>query len=1589
MIEIMTQRSLESRGVGFPRCGALSPMFLRWVFVAVVACLSMRVIASESMVEAVRTYAVGVDLQDLQDPPKVFSVEVSDSRILDITEVRVGLNLVGIPSGSGFASEIFVSINKDFSATAVLLNKVGVTLSDGAGFGYDGWDVTFRDEASAGDVHSLAWPSGVMTGEVQPDGRVLPESTDRPARLSALHGQTGNGTWRLSVADLDLGGTMRLEGWSLTLVGKTNRAPTFVGLVDATAPESVEFRLPLVVRDADIPNQDLTIALVEGPAGAAISEGRFVWTPPETAGGTTNTVLLSVSDGVDSTTNRFRVVVTEANLPPVFTDPSEVILTNLSPYSLTLDATDADVPVQSLTFALVSGPEGAEVAGNTFAWTPFEEQRPSTNLVRIAVSDGTVTVTNQFVIRLAAINTPPQLSTVPDRTVREGVALGFNLEAVDADVPANALTYGLVSGPPGLSVSPAGRVSWVPSEVEGPGLYLVTVKVDDDGFPVLGDSKTFQLTVQEVNLPPEIEGLADRDHNEGEPLSILLNATDLDLPAQSVEFSLVSGPAGLTVSSAGLLEWTPTELQGPSRQVVRFRATDSLGASGDAEFTVNVLEVADPPVLPAGSFTINEMVAWSQALGGSDPDLPAQAISYALVSGPTGMAVTPDGRLTWTPTEAQGPASYTAVVRLSDETGLSTERGYPITVSEVNRVPLLATVSSQSVGEGSLLSVQLVGSDSDLPANNLTYALVQGPVGTRVDPTSGLFEWTPSEVQGPSTNTVVVSVSDDAGTPLSFQTSFRVTVSEVNQPPALASIDDQPVTEGQSLIVQLAGSDPDVPANALRYRLVSPPSGMQVDALTGRISWTPSTDQGPATYTVTAEVYDDADPSLSGRRSFQVIVMDSNRAPVAIAQAVSGTEEVSLSIRLAATDADGDPLTYSIVTHPTKGTLAGFPPNLTYVPAVNAFGADSFTFRANDGTMDSLPATVAITLAGVDDSPVVQGAQVTLSEDTPVSLTLNASDPDGDPLSYTILNTPQRGTLSGIPPNLTYTPNADVSGADQVTFKVTDGRSESGVATIYLSITAVNDVPTLSAISDQTTLEDTATGAIAFTVGDVETAAGSLTVTAASSNLGVVAADGIALGGSGAERTITLSPVANASGTSTITVTVTDGGSLTATRSFVLTVTAVNDPPIPEPSELAGGEDRWLPFQLRARDVEGDRLRFRVVQVPAHGRVELNSLGGGTYWPEPDFHGEDSFGWVVSDSQDDSAPVLQRVFVAPDYDAPRPRPDTLVGKVGGPVSLSTAALVANDLSPDGTPLRVARWDSPTRGDIMVEPVGPDRWNLVPPPGFTGTVILQGWVTDGRTEVPSTVRVIVAAGPGAPVAVADFLEREFALALDFPAAELLDNDAPSLGAGRLVAVEEFSRNGARVTRRADSTVRLESETLFTEDAFRYQLEDESGARAWGEVVVRMNASPARLALGGLLRGTEAQATLSGTPRAPYRLQSAPTPAGPFLPLMGVEADRFGAWTGSIRLQDSGQFFRAAPDFLPGERPVLRLAGAKGEGVWGLELRGLPGVRYRIYCCRDDRRTKAELANLLVPHAGVMTMDLHWNEDGLIIWAEADP
>lgn len=145
---------------------------------------------------------------------------------------------------------------------------------------------------------------------------------------------------------------------------------------------------------------------------------------------------------------------------------------------------------------------------------------------------------------------------------------------------------------------------------------------------------------------------------------------------------------------------------------------------------------------------------------------------------------------------------------------------------------------------------------------------------------------------------------------------------------------------------------------------------------------------------------------------------------------------------------------------------------------------------------------------------------------------------------------------SGANRTLTATPAANQSGTATITVTVTDGNGVTATDTFLLTVNAINDLPTISNIADQTTSINTATSALPFTIGDVETAAGSLTVTATSSNTTLVANANLVLGGSGANRTLTATPAANQTGTATITVTVTDGNAATASDTFVLTVLA-------------------------------------------------------------------------------------------------------------------------------------------------------------------------------------------------------------------------------------------------------------------------------------------------------------------------------------------------------------------------------------------------------------------------------------------------
>ena len=187
---------------------------------------------------------------------------------------------------------------------------------------------------------------------------------------------------------------------------------------------------------------------------------------------------------------------------------------------------------------------------------------------------------------------------------------------------------------------------------------------------------------------------------------------------------------------------------------------------------------------------------------------------------------------------------------------------------------------------------------------------------------------------------------------------------------------------------------------------------------------------------------------------------------------------------------------------------------------------------------------------------------------------------------------------SGATRTVTVTPVAGQSGTATITLTVSDGQF-SASDTFLLTVTGPpNTAPTMSNLADLSTNEDTATSAIGFTVGDAETAAGSLTVTGASSNPALVPTGNVVFGGSGAARTVTVTPAANQSGTATITVTVSDG-TLTASDTFLLTVTPVNDAPtISDIVNQTSPENATVALPLVASDPDGDSLTYSTMGLP-------------------------------------------------------------------------------------------------------------------------------------------------------------------------------------------------------------------------------------------------------------------------------------------------------------------------------------------------------------------------------------------------------
>ncbi len=266
-----------------------------------------------------------------------------------------------------------------------------------------------------------------------------------------------------------------------------------------------------------------------------------------------------------------------------------------------------------------------------------------------------------------------------------------------------------------------------------------------------------------------------------------------------------------------------------------------------------------------------------------------------------------------------------------------------------------------------------------------------------------------------------------------------------------------------------------------------------------------------------------------------------NGLPVASAQALSLHSSTSLPIVLVATDGDNDPVSYSIVTAPSHGTLTGTPPNVTYSTSGYA-GPDSFTFKANDGLADGNVATITINVT--NNTPVAQAQTASVHSRVALPLALAATDADGDALTYSIVTPPAHGTLSGVLPNVTYTSGA-YAGPDSFTFKANDGVADSTPATVSISL--VDQPPTASL---------TATPTILIEGQSVDFISG------ASDPDGDALPYAWDFGDGGSSTDANPAHVYAAAGVYTATLTVTDTAGLTAMQSITINVYHDSDRPI-------------------------------------------------------------------------------------------------------------------------------------------------------------------------------------------------------------------------------------------------------------------------------------------------------------------------------------------------------------------------------------------------------------------------------------------
>ncbi|MDQ1713087.1 MAG: large repetitive protein [Frankiaceae bacterium] len=894
-------------------------------------------------------------------------------------------------------------------------------------------------------------------------------------------------------------------------------------------------------------------------------------------------------------------------------------------------------------------------------------------------------------ITVTAVNDVPTVDNVTTST-NEDIAKAITLTSHDPDgaVPTFTTTtpghgtLGSVSATDCTGAVCTATVTYTPAgNYNGPDSF--TYKANDG----LADSTsaTVSITVNAVNdapvANPDSYSTAEDTELDVVAPGVLDNDTDVESnPLTAVLVTNVTHGT-LALHSNGSFEYTPAaNYNGPDS--FSYKANDGQADSAGAVTAVTINPVNDAPTADGASPTVAEDTPTAITLTGHDVD--GDALTFEIVASPThgglgslgtvscgGTTCTVD--VTYTPaSNYAGPDSFT--YKVSDGPADSSVATVSITVSPVNDAPV-AVDNAYSTNEDTGLSVAatgILGNDTDTEGDTLTAVMDTSVThGILVFNTDGSFNYTPSlNYHGPDSFTY--HANDGAAD--SNVATVNLTVDAVNDAPTADGVTTS-TGEDTAKVVTLTGHDVD--GDSLSFVVQSGPSHGILDSF-GSISCASGTCTMDVTYHPAANyhgpdqfTYSTDDGLLtSGNATVDITVSSINDAPVANDDSYSTNEDTQLVVPAPGvldndTDVDGNPLVASNHSNASHGSVSfnDADGSFTYTPAANYTGPDSFTYHANDGTAESAPATVNITVNAVNDAPVADAVSVTPQEDVPEVVGLTGNDPvEGSALTFSIFSGPSHGSLGSITgtscpsscsASVTYTPASNYNGPDSFTYRVFDGTTFSPPATVTITVSAVNDPPSFTKGADDQVVTSSGPRTVPGWATNISRGPADENGQTLNFVVSVPAADaGLFLVPPAIDATsgdLTYTPGA-IPGSTTVTVTLHDNGGGADTsppQTFVITVAPPNTAPSADGKIVSTNEDSAVVVTMSGDDPDGDALTFTIVTGPIHGALSAQS--GPTcsaaipshctatilYTPTGNYHGGDSFTYKTNDGLADSA----------------------------------------------------------------------------------------------------------------------------------------------------------------------------------------------------------------------------------------------------------------------------------------------------------------------------------------------------------------